>query len=89
MVEAGGREQDVVVENVSSSGVLAQARTVGPPVGEMVTLHLTPDQALWGVVRWVEGLRFGVEVDASAPATAAEPQAAESAQSICLRPTRR
>lgn len=90
MVDGAGLARDVVVENVSLSGVQALAPDGPPAVGDMVTLDLAPGQSLWGVVRWTDGKRFGVEVDnaATAPEPAAE-AAAPAAQSMCLRPTRR
>jgi len=88
LVDGHGQSHQVVVENVSSSGVQVLATATPPAIGATVTLHLSAEQQMWGVVRWSEGLRFGVEVDAAAPATSESTEPA-SGQSMCLSPTRK
>ncbi|WP_225204526.1 signal transduction protein [Novosphingobium huizhouense] len=68
-----GSTCSVVVENVSASGVLARCAQGAPPVGAQVRIALPDIAPLWGVVRWVEDARFGIEVD---PRSAAAPGAA-------------
>ncbi|MEO0030399.1 MAG: hypothetical protein RIS94_157 [Pseudomonadota bacterium] len=87
LVDAQGNTHDVAVENVSTSGVQALSASATIAVGDPVTLHLSDGQALWGVVRWRDGHRFGMELDtAAAPPPA---QGGTGGQSMCLRPTRK
>lgn len=86
LVNGTGLAQDVVVENVSAQGVQVILSGTAPELGEMVSLELPESQTLWGVVRWIDGIRFGIEMDT----TATPPdQPGTGDQSICLRPTRR
>lgn len=58
--------QDIMVQDVSSTGLRATARNAPPQQDEMVTVKLPDSKVLWGLVRWVDGKQFGVEFDVSA-----------------------
>lgn len=75
-----GTTCSVVVENVSASGVQASCAQGAPSVGTQVRIALPEIADLWGVVRWIEDTRFGIEVDARGAARekAAEKPAAPS-----------
>ena len=59
--------QDVMVVNISSTGIRATARVSAPEKDEVISVHLPDGTELWGIVRWVEGRDFGVEFDVSSP----------------------
>jgi len=63
--DADGTAQDVMVQDISASGMSAVARANPPQVQDIVTVSLPDGSAIWGVVRWVDGRAFGVEFDAS------------------------
>lgn len=67
-----GATCSVVVENVSASGVQASCAQGAPAVGTQVRIALPDIGMLWGVVRWIEDTRFGIEVDTRAGATGAD-----------------
>lgn len=58
--------QDIMVQDVSSTGLSALARNAPPNRNEVVTVRLPDDTVLWGLVRWVDGNQFGVEFDVTA-----------------------
>lgn len=60
-----GTAQDVMVRDISATGMSAVARTAPPAADEIVTVTLPDGSCVWGLVRWVEGQAFGVEFDAS------------------------
>lgn len=62
MTDAHGRRYAIVVENVSSYGLKANAAETPPIPGTAVTIDLPRGQPVWGVVRWTCGTEFGVEV---------------------------
>ncbi|MCB2060167.1 MAG: PilZ domain-containing protein [Novosphingobium sp.] len=65
--------QDIMVQDVSFTGLRATARNTPPQPDEMVTVRMPDSQVLWGLVRWVDGNQFGVEFDvSSSPANAAD-----------------
>lgn len=75
LLHADGTPCDVVVENVSSTGLQAIAARGAPELGAGVTIEMPDGPAIWGVVRWTDGLRFGVEVNPHAePETSATPE---------------
>ena len=59
--------QDVMVINISSTGIRATARMTPPEKDEVITVHLPDSTQLWGIVRWVDGKEFGVEFDVTSP----------------------
>jgi len=59
--------QDVMVVNISSTGIRATARIKAPDKDEVISVHLPDGTELWGIVRWVSGRDFGVEFDVSSP----------------------
>ena len=59
----GGLSQDVMVRNISATGMSAVARAAPPAPDDIVQVTLPDSTALWGLVRWVEGKAFGVEFD--------------------------
>jgi hypothetical protein len=59
-----GRDaNDVVVQNVSVTGFSAVAVGRPPARGEAVCALLPDGGEVWGIVRWVEGDAFGVELE--------------------------
>ena len=65
LFNAANELQDVMVQNISSTGMRVVARLDPPAHNEVVTVHLPDSTALWGVVRWVKDKEFGVEFDVS------------------------
>jgi PilZ domain len=59
-----GEVQDIVVRNVSETGIGASARGPAPVRGERVTVRLPGDQEVTGLVRWYSGHTFGMMLDA-------------------------
>ena len=57
--------QDIMVQNISSTGLRATARCTPPDIEEVVIVELPDSNNLWGLVRWVDGNQFGVEFDVS------------------------
>ena len=84
LTQADGVERAVVVENVSASGIQASCGEGAPAVGTQVTLALPDVEPLWGVVRWVDGARFGVEIDPHTAARAKERQTPPDATGSAL-----
>ncbi|MCH7628081.1 MAG: hypothetical protein IH997_05110 [Proteobacteria bacterium] len=78
LTQADGAQRAVVVENVSASGIQASCGEGAPPVGAQVTLALPGMAPLWGVVRWIQGRRFGIEIDPRGAAPNAEQDAPTS-----------
>ncbi|MES2493885.1 MAG: PilZ domain-containing protein [Pseudomonadota bacterium] len=70
--DGAGTTQDVMVRDISAAGMSAVARTEAPAPNEIVTVRLPDGSRVWGVVRWVDGRAFGVELD---PASRPEPAA--------------
>ena len=63
MIDATGREIDVIVRDISSRGLSAAAKGPPPALDEVVQARLEDGRELWGLVRWREGNLFGVEFD--------------------------
>ena len=59
----GGLSQDVMVRDISATGMSAVARAAPPTADDIVKVTLPDSTTLWGLVRWVEGKAFGVEFD--------------------------
>ena len=70
LVLRGGEQQDIVIRNISSTGLGARTKGPAPARGERVTVILPGDQILNGTVRWFTRNSFGLELD-----TALSPQA--------------
>lgn len=63
MIDECGVSQPVVIRNTSQRGLGITAREFAPVCGETVTLRIPGNGDLPGVVRWVHGQTFGVELD--------------------------
>ena len=63
--DARDTAQDVMVRDISASGMSAVAQQAPPGADELVTVTLPDGSTVWGMVRWAEGKAFGVEFDAS------------------------
>lgn len=63
LVDAQGGEIAVIVRDLSSRGLSAVARGQPPALDEVVLARLEDGRELWGLVRWQDGNRFGVEFD--------------------------
>ena len=55
-------EQEIVIRNVSGTGMGGQARGCPPQQGEQVTVTIGSLAPLVGVVAWVRGDRFGLQL---------------------------
>ncbi len=55
-------EQEIVIRNVSSTGMGGQARECPPQQGEQVTVTMASLGPIVGVVAWVRGDRFGLQL---------------------------
>ena len=71
LVLADGAAQEIMVRDVSASGLSAVAGSAPPASDAMVTVELPDGTRLWGIVRWVEGSAFGIEFAPDAQADAA------------------
>ena len=63
LLHRDGEEEDVVVRNVTPTGLGASARGPAPVRGERVTVVLPGNQQVTGVVRWFSGRTFGIQLD--------------------------
>lgn len=63
LVHRDGEVQDIVIRNVSETGLGASARGPAPVRGERVTVVLPGDQEVTGIVRWFGGHTFGMQLD--------------------------
>ena len=71
LYNAQNEKQEIMVRNISATGLSAAARSTPPGVNEVVTVKLPNQADLWGLVRWVDGRLFGVEFDVSVRTTGA------------------
>ena len=60
-----GGQQDIVICNISSTGLGARTKGAAPVRGEQVTVILPGDQIMTGTVRWFTRNSFGLELDQS------------------------
>jgi hypothetical protein len=63
LVHRDGEVQDIVIRNVSPTGLGASARGPAPVRGEQVLIVLPGEQEVTGVVRWFGGHTFGMQLD--------------------------
>jgi len=63
LVMRSSEQQDVVIRNISSTGLGARTKGPAPARGERVTVILPGDQILNGTVRWFARNSFGLELD--------------------------
>ncbi len=63
LIHRDGEIQDIVVRNISETGLGASARGPAPVRGERVTVRLPGDQEVTGLVRWYSGHTFGMLLD--------------------------
>ncbi|WP_295524734.1 PilZ domain-containing protein [Novosphingobium sp. Chol11] len=63
LVLRSGEQHDIVVRNISSTGLGARTKGPAPARGECVTVILPGDQVLNGTVRWFTRSSFGLELD--------------------------
>lgn len=64
LVHRDGEVQDIVIRNVSATGIGASARGPAPVRGERVMVVLPGEQEVTGMVRWFGGHTFGMQLDA-------------------------
>src|SRR5579862_3982489 len=64
--------QDIIVRNISSRGAGAASRGQPPLADETVSIRFANGQSIVGVVKWVDGQSFGIELsrDIDIPALA-------------------
>ena len=65
MIDGEGRERTIIVQDASAQGVSATVQGPAPQPGALVAICLPDGRMAWGLVRWAEGHRFGVEFDAA------------------------
>jgi hypothetical protein len=63
LLHRDGEVQDIVIRNVSPTGLGASARGPAPVRGERVAVLLPGDQEVTGMVRWFGGHTFGMKLD--------------------------
>ncbi|MFM9937629.1 MAG: PilZ domain-containing protein [Novosphingobium sp.] len=63
LIHRDGEVQDIVVRNVSDSGLGASARGPAPVRGERIVVVLPGEQEVTGIVRWFGGHTFGMQLD--------------------------
>lgn len=56
-------EHDVVVRNISSHGLCIRSKAELPELGEQVSIRFDALGEVHGVIRWVHGTNFGVQLD--------------------------
>ena len=64
LVHRDGEVQDIVIRNVSLTGLGASARGPAPVRGERMLVVLPGEQEATGIVRWFSGHTFGLLLDA-------------------------
>ncbi len=63
LIHRDGEVQDIVIRNVSHTGLGASARGPAPVRGERVAVVLPGEQEVTGIVRWYGGHTFGMQLD--------------------------
>lgn len=63
LLHRDGEIQEIVIRNVSPTGLGASARGPAPVRGERVAIVLPGDQEVTGLVRWFSGHTFGLQLD--------------------------
>lgn len=63
MLHRDGEQQDIVIRNISDSGIGASAREPAPVRGERIAIILPGGQEVKGIVRWFSARTFGMQVD--------------------------
>lgn len=56
-------EVDIIIRNISGRGIGAASKGRPPLKGERLSILLPHHQEVTGLVRWVDGLSFGFEMD--------------------------
>ena len=62
-VHRDGEVQDIVIRNISETGLGASARGPAPVRGERILVVLPGEQEVTGIVRWFGGHTFGMLLD--------------------------
>lgn len=55
--------QDILIRNISCQGIGAASRGLPPMKGEKLSVLLPHHEEITGLVRWVDGLSFGIDLD--------------------------
>ena len=55
--------QEIIIRNISCSGIGAASRGLPPIRGEEIKISLSHSEDASGIVSWVNGLSFGVKLD--------------------------
>lgn len=63
LLHPNGVAEDVVIRNVSPSGLAVSKRNASYEPGERVHLLLPGDQKVSGIVRWCDSWTFGLKLD--------------------------
>ena len=63
LIHRDGKEQDIVIRNLSECGMGACARGPAPVRGEHITIILPGGQEVKGLVRWFSGHTFGMQLE--------------------------
>ncbi len=64
---ASNAQIDIIVSNISATGLNATTHGPAPQMGEVVQLTLPDSRIIWGLVRWSEGHKFGLEFAPNTP----------------------
>ena len=56
-------EQDIIIRNISCSGIGARSLEIAPKEGQPITISLADGFEICGVVSWVKGQSFGMSLD--------------------------
>lgn len=65
LIDGEGQERTIIVQDASAQGVSAVVQGAPPVPGTLVAISLADGRMAWGLVRWADGHRFGVEFDAA------------------------
>ncbi len=63
LTDSRGQPVEVMIRNISSHGFSAAAVGTPPPINEVIRAILDDGREVWGLVRWVDGNLFGVELE--------------------------
>ena len=63
MADSFGVNHDIVIRNVSDKGVGATMQGAPPLKGSAVKFIIAHGMAMDGMIRWVQGRAFGIELD--------------------------
>jgi len=72
MISSDGITQEIIIRNISEKGMGGSLGNMIAKVGDRVTVCLTDDATVTGILRWVKGKSFGLQLDLAVNTTAFE-----------------